>query len=287
MDRPDMHLRPFRLSTIRLNAEDSFLMEEGVVERLAGRIWEELTPEQTRSAKYVSREFAARDAYGAGRSVGDFSHLSDHYYAVLTKSETLESFSVSMRRHDTMLSMDLCSGCNPFRLHRAMTEYLVDSVKLMDGTVRYFRYLVLLFDWYRSGYWFTRLVSRFWTTIKARFGYRVLSYVDDYIIRPSTGRPLDKDGLTTSLSPFGQAVIATRIRQIETRAMRRLRHPNFRRAVMEYASGYCYRRGLVANSTSVESHDLTNNQLWVKCNGFNISDISNHESSANHSRSHK
>jgi RNA polymerase primary sigma factor len=35
------------------------------------------------------------------------------------------------------------------------------------------------------------------------------------------------------------SVPSTRIRQIETRAMRRLRHPNFRRALMEYASGYC------------------------------------------------
>jgi hypothetical protein len=188
MDRPDMHLMPSRLSTIRLNAEDSLLMEEVIAERLVGCTWEELTPAQARSAKYVSREFVSRDADGAGRSVGDFSHLSDHYSAVLTKSEMLEGFSVSMRRYDTILSMDLRSRYNHFRLHPAMRDYFVVLVKLMDGTVRYFRYLVLPFGWYRSGNWFSRLVSRFRTTIESRFGYRALTYVDDYLICPSTGR---------------------------------------------------------------------------------------------------
>jgi hypothetical protein len=120
-------------------------MEEVFTERIAGRIWEELTPEQARSAKYVSREFVARDTEGAGRSIEDFSHLSDHYSALLTKSETLEGFSVSIRMHDSMLSMDLRSGYNHFRLHPAMRDYFVVSEKLMDGTVRYFRFLVLPF----------------------------------------------------------------------------------------------------------------------------------------------
>jgi hypothetical protein len=81
MDRPDMHRRPFRLSIVRLNAEDALLKEEVIAERIAGRIWEELRPGHARSAKYLSREFVARDADGAGRSVGYFSHLSDHYSA--------------------------------------------------------------------------------------------------------------------------------------------------------------------------------------------------------------
>jgi Reverse transcriptase (RNA-dependent DNA polymerase) len=97
-----------------------------------------------------------------------------------------------MKRHDTRLSMDLRSGYNHFRLHPAMRDYFLISVKLTCGTVRYFRYLVLPCGWYRSGYCFSRLVSRFFTTIKSRFGYRVLSYVDDYLICPSTGRASTK-----------------------------------------------------------------------------------------------
>jgi hypothetical protein len=180
----------------------------GYLRGLAGRICEELTPGHARSAKYLSREFVARDADGAGRSVGDFSHLSDHYSAVLTKLETLEGVFVSMRRHDTMLSMDLHTGYNHFRLHPAMRDYFVVSVKLMDGTVRYFRYFVLPFGWSRSRYWLSRLVSRFWTTLKSCFGYRVLSYVDDYLTVVYITQNLDKDGLSTSLSPLGHAVVA-------------------------------------------------------------------------------
>jgi Reverse transcriptase (RNA-dependent DNA polymerase) len=167
-------------------------MEEVIAERLSGRIWEELTPKQARSAKYVSREFVGAVRGWRGASVGDFSHLSDQYSAVLTKSETLEVFSVSIRRHDAILSMDLRSGYTQFRLLPAMRYYFVVSVKLMDGTVRYFRYLVLPCGWSRSGYCFSRLVSRFLTTIKSRCGYRVLSYVDDYLICPSTGRASTK-----------------------------------------------------------------------------------------------
>jgi hypothetical protein len=111
---------------------------------------------------------------------------------VLPKSETLEGVSISMRRHDTMLSRELHSGYNHFRLHPAMRDYFVVSVKLMEGTVRNFPYFVLPFGWSRSRYWLSRLVSRFWTTLKSCFGYRVLSYVDDYLICPSTERASTK-----------------------------------------------------------------------------------------------
>jgi hypothetical protein len=60
---------------------------------------------------------------------------------------------------------------------------------MADGTERYFQYLVLPFEWSRSGYWFWRLVQRFWTMVKRTLGYLVLSFVDDFAIAPSLGRP--------------------------------------------------------------------------------------------------
>jgi hypothetical protein len=60
---------------------------------------------------------------------------------------------------------------------------------MADGTERYFQYLVLPFGWSRSGYWFSRIVQRFWTMVKRTLGYRVLSYVDDFAIAPSLGHP--------------------------------------------------------------------------------------------------
>jgi hypothetical protein len=107
-----------------------------------------------------------------------------------------------------MLLIDLRSGYNHFRLHPAMRDYFVVSLKLTAGTLRSILCLVLPFGWSRGGYWFSRLVFRFWTTVKSRFGYRILSYVDDYLICPFHREGVDKDGLPTSLSPSGQAVVA-------------------------------------------------------------------------------
>jgi hypothetical protein len=90
---------------------------------------------------------------------------------------------------DRMLTMDLKAGYNHLRLNNDMRRYFVVSVALSDGSVRYFRYIVLPFGWSRSGYWFCRLVNRYWTMVKHRCRYRVCSYVDDFAVVPSVGRP--------------------------------------------------------------------------------------------------
>jgi hypothetical protein len=141
-----MHLRPFRLSTIH-PTERRGLFADGRGYRIEA-FWQDLGGVDARTGEDCQVRFARVCGRGTwmARSVSrDFSHLSDQYSAVLTKSESLEVFSVSIRRHDTILSMDLRSGYNHFRLLPAMRYYFVVSVKLMDGTVRYFRYLVLPF----------------------------------------------------------------------------------------------------------------------------------------------
>jgi hypothetical protein len=60
---------------------------------------------------------------------------------------------------------------------------------MADGNEHYFQYLALPFGWSRSVYWFSRLVQRVWTTVKRTLGYRVLSYVGNFAIVPSLGRP--------------------------------------------------------------------------------------------------
>ena len=130
----------------------------------------------------------ARDSDNKARAVADLSHLSDHYRPMPTKNETLEGFSANLLPKDYLITMDLRSGYNHFRLHKDMRKFFVVSVLLADGSVRYFRYLVLPFGWTRSGYWFCRLVGRFWTKVKKHRGYRVCSYVDDFAVAPSMGR---------------------------------------------------------------------------------------------------
>jgi hypothetical protein len=56
--------------------------------------------------------------------------------------------------------------------------------------MRFFQCIALPFGWSRSGHWFVRVVSRFWTYVNRTLRYRVLSYIDDFCICPSLGRIL-------------------------------------------------------------------------------------------------
>lgn len=47
----------------------------------------------------------------------------------------------------------------------------------------------LPFGWTRSGSWFCSLLNCFWPMMKARYGYRVRSYVDGFSIAPFLSRP--------------------------------------------------------------------------------------------------
>lgn len=136
MDKPDKDVRPFRLNQIRLSPEDSVAMEYIIEKRLAGRIWREVSPEER--PKFLSREFIARNSDGAPRAVVDLSHLSQHYEKVNTKYETLEGFSASLIPGYFLISMDLKSGYNHFRLHPDMRHYFTVSVTLASGRTRVF-----------------------------------------------------------------------------------------------------------------------------------------------------
>lgn len=46
-------------------------------------------------------------------------------------------------------------------------------------------YSFLPLGWSRSGYWFVRLMNRFWTYAKLRLHIRVCSYIDDFLVLPS------------------------------------------------------------------------------------------------------
>jgi Reverse transcriptase (RNA-dependent DNA polymerase) len=163
-------------------------MQVLIEKSLNERIWKDLSDEEAGKCLYVSREFVAYNADSKPRSVADLSHLSDHYDPIVTKSETLEGFSASLLPDDHFLSMDLRSGFNHFRLHPDMRMLFTVRVKMQGGRHRYFQYLVLPFGWSRSGYWFSRFVLRFWTMVKRRYGYRFLSYDDDFAVSPSQGR---------------------------------------------------------------------------------------------------
>ena len=140
----------------------------------------------------------------ARRAVADLSHLSEHYDKIHTTNTTLEGFSASLLPGDHLISMDLSSGYNHFRLHPDMRKYFTVSVQFANGEVRYFQYIALPFGWSRSGYWFCRLVERFWTMVRTRLSYRVLSYVDDFAIAPSMGRAATANDCRKASAKLGQ-----------------------------------------------------------------------------------
>jgi head-tail adaptor len=121
-DQPDREVAPFRLPGIRLSASESVEMEAIIEKQLNGQIWRELSLEQGRREQYVSRDFKVQNTDGTMRGVADLSHLPDHYDAIATKAETLEGFSASLMSGDRMLSMDLRSGYNHFRLYPDMRK---------------------------------------------------------------------------------------------------------------------------------------------------------------------
>jgi hypothetical protein len=169
-------------------------METNIERRLRGRIWREIPPDEARKVLFVSREFIARNSDASVRAVADLSHFSDHYNSMVARAETLEGFSASLLPNDHLLSMDSRSAYHHFRLHHfrlhpGVRKYFTVRVVVMaDSIERFFQSLVLPFGWSRSGYWFCRLVQRFWMMVKNTLGYRVLSYVDDFAIAPSLGR---------------------------------------------------------------------------------------------------
>jgi hypothetical protein len=125
----DLEVAPFKLPCIPLDEEDSLVMQGVIEKNLNERIWKELSEEEAGKCLYVSRELFAYNADSKPRSVAYLSHLPDHYDPIVTKSETLEGFSVSLLPDDHLLSMDLRSGFHHFRLHPDMRKFFTVRVK--------------------------------------------------------------------------------------------------------------------------------------------------------------
>lgn len=164
--------------------EEVLFVEKTIAKRLERCTWEELSEEEARAAPYVSREFLTPDSDGKLRAVADLKYISEHFLERRTKCDTLEASAALIRKGDRMLAFDLEAGYHQFRLHPLMRQYFV----VQFGS-RYFRYIGLPFGWRHSGYWFIRLTSRFTTLLRSKLGFRVIHYVDDFLILPSVGRP--------------------------------------------------------------------------------------------------
>lgn len=155
------------------------MVQSGMVEEVG---WEEVG-ELVRGGKMVSNSFVVWQGEGdskKGRFVVNFSEQSRHWPKGRVRMETIQSFAVEMQERDMLMSFDVKGGYRHFYLHPDMRDFFVFRY---GG--RCYRCVALPFGWGRSGWWFVKLLRPFVRHVREKLGYRVLPYVDDFLIAPS------------------------------------------------------------------------------------------------------
>jgi hypothetical protein len=188
-DMPSRPVAPFRLACARTSDEDAEFVRTTIEDRLVGRIWREIPQEEALASHFLSREFVTIDTDGKRRSVSDLAHLSNHWDARPTKLDSLAGSPAVLIPGDRLLSFDLKGGYHHFRLHKDMREMFRVRVDPGGGLPeRFFEFIALPFGWCMSGYWFVRIVRRLTDHLRNHLDYRVLAYLDDFLVGPSLGR---------------------------------------------------------------------------------------------------
>jgi hypothetical protein len=137
-DMPSRPVAPFRLACSRTSDENAYFMRTTIEDRLVGRIWREVPPEESLTTLFLSREFVTTDTDGNRRSVSDLAQLSNHWDSRPTKLDSLVGSPAVLIPGDRLLSFDLKGGYHHFRLHkdiRAMFRVRVDPRGWLAGAV--------------------------------------------------------------------------------------------------------------------------------------------------------
>lgn len=117
-----------------------------------------------------------------GRFVLNFSRQSKFWGKGSVRMERLEEFADEIVEGERLLSFDLAAGYRHVHLHPLMWDYFLFSYA---GQV--YRCLALPFGWGRSAAHFTRFLRPVVTYMRNVLGYRVLWYLDDFLIAPGRG----------------------------------------------------------------------------------------------------
>lgn len=185
----DMPSVPFTegivLPIIPQTEEDKEFARMDISEGISGRIYEELSKdyveERVKKGLMVSSAFVVwQGEEKKGRFVINFHRQSKHWAKGSIKMETIPSFALEMERDDFMFSFDIKAGYRHFYLHPSMRDYFMFRYEN-----RYFRCIALPFGWGRSPLWFTKFMRPLVEHMRATLGYRVLPYIDDFLVAPS------------------------------------------------------------------------------------------------------
>lgn len=135
------------------------------------------------TGKMVSSAFVVWQGSGEGRKrrfVVNLSRQSKHWGKGTVNMETLPGFALELQREDMLTSFDDKGGYRHFYLRPEMRDYFV-----LGYDRRFYRFIAVQFGWGRSGYWFVKLMRPLVRRLREKEGYRVLPYLDDFLVAPS------------------------------------------------------------------------------------------------------
>jgi Reverse transcriptase (RNA-dependent DNA polymerase) len=172
------------LGDIPQSVEDLAFGERDLGDGCGTGIYERVTKGQ--AMKYKNRGYMISSAFVVwqdgpegrkGRFVVNFSKQRKHWDKGSVKMESLAGYSMSIQKGDHLISFDIKSGYRHFRLAPDMRKWF-----LFRYNGCYYKCVALPFGWGRSPLWFTELMRPFVRYMRTELGYRVLAYLDDFLI---------------------------------------------------------------------------------------------------------
>jgi hypothetical protein len=115
-----------------------------------------------------------------GRFIVNLAKQSKHWEKGSVRMETLPAYALELQKSDHMVSFDIQSGYRHFRLAPSMRDMF-----LFRYAGRFYQCVALPFGWGRSPMWFTRLLRPVVQHLRTNEHYRVLAYLDDFLVAPS------------------------------------------------------------------------------------------------------
>lgn len=187
----DMPAVPFKegvvMGEVPQSAADRVFAEEDLRKGCNNRVYERVGVEEVRrlvrNGKMVSSAFTVWQGEGSerkGRFVVNLHRQSEHWPKGSVRMETMQSFAMEMQKGDKLMSWDVKSGYRHFYLHPDMRDFFVFRY---GG--RYYRCIAIPFGWGRSALWFVKLLRPLVQHMRERMAYRVLPYLDDFLIAPT------------------------------------------------------------------------------------------------------
>jgi hypothetical protein len=153
--------------------------EEGIYEEIRE---EEVNSLQAKGCMISSAFVVWQDGVEGrkGRFVVNFSKQSKHWKKGSVKMDTLPQYAMDLEKGDHMVSFDIKSGYRHFRLAPRMRDWF-----FVRYNGRVFLCIALPFGWGRSPLWFTQLLSPVVRHLRTEMRYRVLAYIDDFLVAPT------------------------------------------------------------------------------------------------------